>query len=101
MQHVMTVLANKQQSFAWAILLTGVATTGTGLGGIVRVNPGRYRTRERGLVADQRMQFGKGPLGINPVGFALLDRDRLCALPVLLAAAFSAPGTLPNIGQLL
>ena len=94
MQAITALLTHKKQSFAWTILLTGVATTRTRLRSVVRVDRCCDRARERCFVADQRVQLGKGPLGVDPVGLALLGRDRFKASPVLLTSAFSAPGAL-------
>ena len=69
------------------------------LRGVVRIHLDRKSTEERGFVADQIVQFGKGPLRIHAIGFAGLCGDWLGAFAVFLASSFPAFGALSNICQ--
>jgi hypothetical protein len=94
------VVTEKEQSFLWAVLLAPIAAHRTGLRGIIRIYFDRERSRQRRLVADERMQFSKGPLRIHPIGFAGLWGHPLKPFAVFLAFALSALRALSNIGKL-
>ena len=94
------VVTEKEQSFLWAVLLAPIAAHRTGLRGIIRIHFDRERSRKLCLVTDEGLQFGKGPLGVRPIGFTRFGRDPLVAFAVLLALALSPLFALSNIGQL-
>src|SRR6516165_2790307 len=93
------VLANEQQPFTRAVLISGMAAHWALLRGVIRIHLDRKSTEERGFVADQIVQFSKRPLRIHAIGFAGLWGDRLGAFAVLLASSFPAFGALANISQ--
>ena len=93
------VLANEQQPFTRAVLIGGMAAHWALPRGVVRIHLDRKSTGERGFVADQIAQFGKGPLRIHAIGFAGLWGDWLGAFAVFLASSFPAFGALSNICQ--
>ena len=83
------VLTDKEQPLLGAVLIGSVPAHRTGFRGVIRIDLDCQGPRECGLVADERMQFSKGPLRVDPIGFAGLWRDSLRALAILLALAFS------------
>jgi len=64
------VVADKEQSFLWAVLLGPVATPRARLRGVICIHLDRERSRQRRLVTDEGLQFGKGPLRVDAIGFA-------------------------------
>src|SRR5215471_9170 len=101
MQRVLTLLVvtDKEQSFLWAVLLGPVATPRARLRGVICIHLDRERSRKRRLVTDESLQFGKGPLGVHPIGFTRFGRDPLIAFAILLAPALTTCGTFSNVGQ--
>ena len=81
------VLTDKQQPLAWTVLLGGMPAYRTPLRGVICIDFDRQGTCEHRFVADEGMQFGKGPLRIHPIGFACLWGDPLKPFAVLLAFA--------------
>jgi hypothetical protein len=78
------VLAHEEQAFPWTVLLAGVATTGAGLRGVIRIHLDSQGPRQRGLVADERVQFGKGPLGVQRLALRALGETGSRPLPFFL-----------------
>src|SRR6266699_1497515 len=72
MEGIMTGLTDKQEALARTIILAGIAAHGASLTGIVGVHFDGHTAIQRGFVGDHGMQFGKGPLAMTGVGFALL-----------------------------
>ena len=95
------VLTDKEQPLLGAVLIGSVPAHRTGFRGVIRIDLDCQGPRECGLVADERMQFSKGPLRVDPVGFACLWRDWCKALAVLLATAALALCSLSDIGEVL
>src|SRR5215831_19314299 len=102
MQPVLALLVatEKEQPILGAVLLAPIAAHWTGLRGIIRIHLDRERSRKRRLVTDEGLQFGKGPLGVHPIGFPRFLRDPLVAFAVLLTLALSPLFALSNVGQL-
>src|SRR5215471_5854032 len=102
MQPVLTLLVvtEKEQPFLWAVLLAPIAAHRTGLRAIIRIHLDRERSRKRRLVTDEGLQFGKGPLGVHPIGSPRFLRDPLVAFAVLLALKLSPLFALSNVDQL-
>src|SRR5436190_6347509 len=78
----MTVLTDKEQPSARAIVLAGVATDGTHLTRVVGIDFDGHASRTRCFVAKHALQFGKGPLGSMTVGFPLLLTGLFASFPL-------------------
>src|SRR5713226_7803674 len=101
MQLIVTVLTMEPESLLWAVLVTGIATFGTGLGSCVGIHFDGHRTRKRGLVGDHVVEFSKRLLRVAPVGFACFRGDGFCPCAVLFPTSFPSPGAFTDVGQLL
>src|SRR5947208_1021490 len=97
MQLVVTVLTVKRQPVVWTVLVTGVATVGAGLGGVVGIHFHRHGSGECGFVRNQRLKLSKGPLRIEASGLPCLLGNRFGSFPVLFASSSAAPDPLSNI----
>src|SRR5215471_15753520 len=80
MEGKMATLAHKGETFLWAVRRRGIAAPGTRLAGQVGVHLDRHAAREKRLVREEAVQFGKSPRGGMVVGFALLLRSLFAPL---------------------
>jgi hypothetical protein len=99
MELIMTVLAEKQQSFVGPISRAGMSTLGTGLTTVVGIDLDGHTLLQEGFINNHAVQLGKAPLGIGGIGLALLWGDWLVAFPLLLALNCSSLRAFPNMGQ--
>ena len=74
----MTLLTDKQETVVGAVRLTGVPTAWASLARVVGIHLDGNRTCQESLIGDHALQFGKGPLGIGHIGFALLRTNSVC-----------------------
>src|SRR5256712_6354185 len=91
MECIMAVLTDKQQTFARAVFITSMSTYGASLARVVGIHLDDHRPIRKGFVGDHGLQFGKRPLRVGRIGFALF-LGRLLAL-----LAFR---TLADMGQI-
>ena len=91
MERVMTVLTDKEQTFLWSVLITGMSTYGARLACVVGIYLDRHTPDTQGFVGEHAMQLGKAPFGGGSIGLPLLFA-RLFALASLRSFA--------NVGQI-
>ena len=72
MKGIVTVLADKEQAMLRTIAITDMSTHGTRLARIVGINFDSYLRVRRCFVSNHTLQFGKGPLRVCSISFALL-----------------------------
>src|SRR5436305_1360040 len=92
METVLTVLTDKEQALVGTVRSTGMPTPGAGLTAVVGIDLDRHALMHQGFVGEHAVQLGKGPLGVDRIGFSLLARSLL---------ALGAASTLANVGQVL
>src|SRR6266704_4389210 len=80
MEAVMTMLADKQESFVGAVRSAGMPAHGTCLARIMGVYLDCHRPVQEGFVGNHAMQFSKGPFGVDSIGTPLLLARLLAAL---------------------
>src|SRR5260370_28312829 len=92
MEDVMTFLTDKQETFVWTIVITGMPTDGARLTCIVGIHLDCQASRQLGFIGTHALKFGKRPLGIRGV-----------RLPLLFARlfAFVPFGSLSDVCQML
>ena len=88
----MTVLTDKQQSFVWAVGITGMSTQRAREATVVGIDLDRHRAMQEGFVGKHAVQLSKRPLGIGSIRLSLF-RTRLFAM--------LTSGSVPNVCQLL
>lgn len=92
MEQILTILTDKTQAFAGAILLAGLPTTQASLRGVVGIDFDGHTLLLQGFVGNHGVQFGKRPFGVHGIRFPLFDAGMF---------AFLAFGALSNVGQML
>src|SRR5436309_900698 len=90
MESIMATLADKEQAFLRAIVLTGMPTPGASLAGVVRIDFHCHTTCTHRFVGNIAMQLGKGPLRGMSVCSSLVPGGFL---------SLRAPGAFTDMGQ--
>src|SRR5947209_8186681 len=88
----MTILTDEEQTLMGAIGTSRVSTPGAAFARVVGIDFDGHRPLDEGFVSNHALQFGKGPFGVDGIGFALF-------LPGFFATL--APCALTNMGQIL
>ncbi len=92
MKRILTVLADEQEPFVWAVFITGMPTHRARLARVVGIHLNRHTPRQLGFISNHALEFSKRPLGIGGIGFPLLLTRFLALLP---------PGSLSNVCEVL
>src|SRR5258708_5915061 len=92
MEGIPTVLTDEKQAVLGPIPFTGMPTDRTSLARIMGIDFDGHTLLQEGLVGNHGVQFGKGPLGIDGIGPALLLARLLALMPF---------GAFSNVGQVL
>jgi hypothetical protein len=100
MQGITTVDTTEQQAFVGPIRIVDMPTRGTSLRGGVGIDAHNYAAIQDGFIGQHAMKFSKRPLRIHAVAFALLHRNTLGSLAILLACVGAPFRALSNMGQL-
>src|SRR5216684_2608099 len=104
MEGVMTILTEKEQTFAGPVGITGMTTHRAGFARIVGIHLDRHTLVQERFVSNHALKLGKAPFGVSGVGLALLDRHLFGAFAILLTtplAPFVCPRAFSNVCQIL
>ncbi len=82
MQAIATVDTTEQQAFVWPIRIVDMPTFGASLRGGIGINAHDHAAIQNGFIGQHAVKFGKRPLRIHAVAFALLHRGQTQA-PVI------------------
>src|SRR6266852_2934878 len=80
MEHIVTVLTDKQEPFVGTIRITGMSTHRAGFARVVGVYLNSHTLMQEGFIGNHTVQFSKGPLGVGRIGSSLLLRGLLAML---------------------
>src|SRR5260370_1623047 len=100
MEDILATLTHEEQALIGSVLLGGKATTRACLAGVVGIDFHGHAPCQQGFVREVTVQFSERPGRCVTVCLALLPRNTLDPLPILLVLVGAPFGTFANVCQI-